>query len=159
MGSKQKIQAEATDANNSGARGGRHPNATLHHVARQFFRLCLRLYFLLWTHVVFSVSAPYCIVFQGRLGSQIHVCSASLYIFVGITSQWSAVKVSAGNMATMCVAKFRASLKSTESCDIVPKTNSRNWVCLVRNILVDLPRVSCTIVQKEDRENARKLLT
>ena len=39
------------------------------------------LYFQLRTHIVFSALAPYCIVFQSRLGPHTHVSSASLYVW------------------------------------------------------------------------------
>jgi len=51
-------------------RGGRRPPYIMW--AAGIFRICLRLYFLLWSHTVFSASAPCCIVFLGRLGPQIN---------------------------------------------------------------------------------------
>jgi len=58
--------------------GGRRPPHIM--LPASIFSICLRLYFLLWPRIVFSALGPYCIVFLGRLGPNINVCSSSLYV-------------------------------------------------------------------------------
>jgi len=44
-------------------------------------------------------------------------------------------------------AKFRASLKCTESYNFVQKCVSQNWVCPVGKVLGSLPRVFCSVLE------------
>ena len=78
MGQKQKVHAEANAENISGPHEVGQPKAA------SISSIRLRLYFLLWPHVVFSALAPYYIVFLGLLGPTSNGFSASLYMCINI---------------------------------------------------------------------------